>query len=145
MIRRALLDDVGLFDESLPACEDYDLWLRIACRYPIHLIERPLVVKEGGRADQLSVTHKGLDRCRIRAMLKILRSGRLTEEQAVATVRELALKCRIYGNGCLKRGKRGEGEYYLSLPEAALETVKLDFGHRASSPVMEGVVADFMR
>ncbi len=28
MIHRSVFDDVGLFDESLPACEDYDLWLR---------------------------------------------------------------------------------------------------------------------
>ena len=139
MIRRLLLDEVGLFDESLPACEDYDLWLRIACRHPIHLIERPLVVKEGGRPDQLSATHKGMDRFRIKAMLKILGSGRLSAKQAEATVRELALRCRIYGNGCLKRGKRGEGEYYLSLPEAARERVKTGFGPGARYPVMEGL------
>jgi glycosyltransferase involved in cell wall biosynthesis len=139
MIRRPLLDEVGLFDESLPACEDYDLWLRIACRYPIPLIERPLVVKEGGRADQLSGIHKGMDRFRIKAMLKILRSGRLSEEQTEATLHELALKCRIYGNGCLKRGKRREGEYYLGLPEAARETVKSDFGQGAPYPVAEGL------
>jgi len=139
MIRRPLLDDVGLFDESLPACEDYDLWLRIACRYPVHLIERPLVVKEGGGPDHLSVTHKGMDRFRIKAMLKILGSGRLSAEQAEATLRELALKCRIYGNGCLKRGKRGEGEYYLSLPEAARERVKIGLGQGASYPVMAGL------
>ena len=45
MMRRSLLDDVGLFDEALPACEDYDLWLRIAWKHPIHLIDRPLIVK----------------------------------------------------------------------------------------------------
>ena len=127
MIRRQILEDVGLFDESLPACEDYDLWLRIACRYPIHLIQRPLVVKEGGRADQLSATYKGMDRFRIQAMLKILRSGRLSAEQTRATLHELARKCRIYGQGCLKRGKRGEGEYFLSLPAAAREAVRSSF------------------
>jgi len=56
MLKRSLLDEVGLFDESLPACEDYDLWLRIACRYPIHLIKTFLAVKEGGHPDQLSAT-----------------------------------------------------------------------------------------
>ena len=30
MIHRSVFDDVGLFDENLPACEDYDLWLRIS-------------------------------------------------------------------------------------------------------------------
>ncbi len=136
MIRRPLLDEVGLFDESLPACEDYDLWLRIACRHAIHLIERPLVIKEGGRPDQLSATHRGMDRFRIKAMLKILESGLLSEEQTTATVRELAYKCGIYGNGCLKRGKQDEGEYYLGLPEALRGNIIS--GHNASSSVLEG-------
>jgi len=35
LLHRTLLDAVGVFDESLPACEDYDLWLRVGCRYPI--------------------------------------------------------------------------------------------------------------
>jgi len=33
--RRDALREVGPFDESLPVCEDYELWGRIACRYPI--------------------------------------------------------------------------------------------------------------
>jgi len=48
MLKRSLLNEVGLFDEDLPVCEDYDLWLRISCRNPIYLIDRYLVVKEGG-------------------------------------------------------------------------------------------------
>jgi len=39
MIKRELLSQVGLFDEQLPACEDYDLWLRIAAHHPIFLLE----------------------------------------------------------------------------------------------------------
>ena len=54
MMKRSLFDAVGLFDEDLPACEDYDLWLRISWRYPVHLIETPLIIKRGGHADQLS-------------------------------------------------------------------------------------------
>lgn len=117
MVKRTLIDEVGLFDEGLPACEDYDLWLRISCQYPVHLIGRHLVIKEGGRQDQLSTSHKGLDRFRIKAMVKLIKSGRLGEDQLMATFRELSAKCRIYGNGCLKRGKKEEGNFYLHLPE----------------------------
>lgn len=117
MLKRSLLDEVGLFDEDLPACEDYDLWLRIACRYPVHLIKRPLVVKEGGRIDQLSSRLTGLDRLRVQALLKLITSGTLAEKHLEATFRELSRKCRIYGNGCLKRGRKDEGEYYLDLPD----------------------------
>jgi glycosyltransferase involved in cell wall biosynthesis len=117
MLKRSVLDEEGLFDENLPACEDYDLWLRIAYRYPIHLIKRPLVVKEGGSPDQLSARFAGMDRFRIKAMLKLIGTGKLNSEQIQLTLKELDRKCRIYGNGCLKRGKKEEGALYLRLPE----------------------------
>jgi glycosyltransferase involved in cell wall biosynthesis len=117
VLKRSLLDEVGLFDEDLPACEDYDLWLRISCRYPIHLIPRHLVVKEGGYPDQLSANLKGLDLFRIKALVKLLRGGQLTGAQLQATLQELTIKCQIYGSGCLRRGRKEEGEYYLRLPE----------------------------
>jgi len=117
MLKRSLLDEVGLFDEDLPVCEDYDLWLRISCRYPIHLIKEALVVKEGGHPDQLSSRLKGMDRFRIKALVKLIKSGVLNEEQLAVTIKELSSKCRIYGNGCLKRGKMEEGECFLHLPQ----------------------------
>ncbi len=76
-----------------------------------------MVVKEGGYPDQLSSHLKGLDRFRIRALVNLLRGGQLTGAQVQATLRELTIKCQIYGSGCLKRGKKEEGEHYLRLPE----------------------------
>jgi glycosyltransferase involved in cell wall biosynthesis len=116
MLKRSLLDRVGLFDQEFPVCEDYDLWLRVSCEYPVHLIDRDLVVKEGGAPDQLSTSIKGMDRFRIKSMIKLLQSGRLSERQIRAVFSELEIKCRIYGEGCIKRGKIEEGSYYIELP-----------------------------
>jgi glycosyltransferase involved in cell wall biosynthesis len=116
MVRRTLFNKVGLFDEALPVCEDYDLWLRISCRFPIHLLDRELVVKEGGAPDQLSSSMTGMDRFRIRSMAKLLQSACLTPVQVHALLDELKAKCEVYGNGCIKRGKVEEGEHYLRLP-----------------------------
>ena len=52
VIHRRVFDDVGVFDETLPACEDYDLWLRTTCRYPVLFIDKPLIRKYGGHDDQ---------------------------------------------------------------------------------------------
>ncbi len=118
MIRRDLFfHTIGLFDESLPACEDYDLWLRIAARFPIYLLETPLIIKRGGHTDQLSRKFAGLDRFRIKALVKILESGTLSPRQYDASLRELRRKCQIFGNGCMKRGRIEEGEKYLKLVE----------------------------
>ena len=99
MIRKALFKSVGVFDENLPACEDYDLWLRISCRYPIHLIDDPLIIKRGGHKDQLSKT-PGLDKFRIQALKKIIDSGQLSKIQCQAAGRVLKEKCTIYAGGC---------------------------------------------
>lgn len=115
MMKRALLDEVGLFDEEYPVCEDYDLWLRISCKYPVYLIDKDLLVKEGGASDQLSTSLKGMDRFRISSMIRLLERGVLNKGQERAVFKELDKKCRIYGEGCIKRGKIEEGEYYLSL------------------------------
>ena len=116
VLKSSLLDEIGLFDESLPAAEDYDLWLRISCRYPVYLIDNALVVKEGGHDDQLSRGFIGMDRFRIKAIVKLLRSGMLTHAQQRAAIEELSTKCRIYGEGCMKRERKREGSFYLSLP-----------------------------
>jgi len=115
MMHRSLLDGVGLFDESLPACEDYDLWLRIGCRHPIGLVPEPLVIKRGGHPDQLSATVPALDRYRIQAIARLLETGELTEEQRAQAAAQLEKKARIYAMGCLKRGRREEAEAVLSL------------------------------
>ena len=118
LLKRSLLEEVGVFDEGFPACEDYDLWLRISWKYPIWLIPEPLVIKEGGAPDQLSRSIEGMDQYRIRAIVKLIDSGCLNENQTEAALKELRFKCRIYGNGCLRRGKREQGLYYLNLPHS---------------------------
>lgn len=114
MIRRKLFDKVGLFDEDLPACEDYDLWLRISCRYPVCLIDIPLIIKRGGHGDQLSRLPV-LDKYRIKALNKIIASGLLSEGQYRAAIKTLKEKCEIYANGCIKRGRTDEAFFYKTI------------------------------
>ena len=91
------------------------------------MIEQPLVFKEGGASDQLSSCYTGMDRFRIKAMAKLIKGNKLDESQLEKVFRELSLKCAIYGNGCLKRGKKEEGGFYLSLPDRLQRGEKIDF------------------
>ncbi|MBI2567693.1 MAG: glycosyltransferase family 2 protein [Candidatus Schekmanbacteria bacterium] len=103
LIRRELLEREGGFDETLPACEDYDLYLRIASIAPIGLCEHVGTVKRGGHADQLSRRFWGMDRFRVRALIKML--GRpLSDPDRAATVATLDQKLRILTMGARKRG-----------------------------------------
>ena len=114
VINKNLMEEMGGFDETLPACEDYDLWLRIGASHPVYLVDLPLVVKRGGHTDQLSA-QRGLDRYRIQSLVKILQQGRLSDSQQAAAVATLQRKCGIYATGCLKRGKDQEAAYYHRL------------------------------
>lgn len=114
MIRRVLLDRVGLFDENLPACEDYDMWLRVSSRFPVYLIENPLIVKQGGHADQLS-RQPSLDKYRIQSILGIIQRGELNGLQHAAALKVLREKCTVYATGCRKRGRVQEYEYYQAI------------------------------
>jgi glycosyltransferase involved in cell wall biosynthesis len=116
MARRELFDLVGLFDESYPCCEDYELWLRASCSHPFLLVDVPLTVKHGGRPDQVSVQFKtGMDRFRIRALEKLLSFIPLSSDQSRLVREELVRKAVMYGNGCLKHGRHEEGHRCLSL------------------------------
>jgi len=110
MIKRHLLSQIGLFDEQLPACEDYDLWLRIAAHHPIFLLEEPLIIKRGGHVDQLSRTVLFLDRYRIQSLGKLLKNEELSPVQQQQAMDELKKKAHIFCNGCLKRSKIAEAE-----------------------------------
>ncbi len=114
MIKRSLFEEVGLFDESLPACEDYDMWLRVGYKHPIFLIDTPLIIKRGGHADQLS-KNPALDKYRIKALKKILDQNVLSEKQHRAAVKVLKEKCSVYAVGCQKRGRTEEAGFYLTL------------------------------
>lgn len=108
VMRREFFDVVGYFDESLPACEDYDLWIRGALRYPFHYIEQPLIIKNGGHEDQLSRKYWGMDRFRIQSLYKCLHHERLTSAQKKAIATAIARKCEIFVQGAKKRGKSEE-------------------------------------
>jgi glycosyltransferase involved in cell wall biosynthesis len=112
LIHGGLFERVGLFDESLPACEDYDLWLRITSILPVLYLEQPLIMKYGGHADQLSRRHWGMDRFRIRALEKVIDSETLADEDRRAAVRMLLEKIDIYLVGARKRGKKNDTEGY---------------------------------
>jgi glycosyltransferase involved in cell wall biosynthesis len=119
ILRRSVFDEAGGFDESLPACEDYALWLALARRHDVHLIRRPLVVKRGGHPDQLTRTIWGLDRFRVRVLRSLTADGGLSAEEAGAVRAVLEEKCRILAEGSRRRGREEEAEGYLELAREA--------------------------
>ena len=106
----------GVFDPHLPACEDYDLWLRIAPLYEIGFLDKKLVTRYGGHEDQLSRKYWGMDRFRITALEKQLET-KLRPEWQQALLEELVKKCGIVAEGARKRDNPELAERYSGKQE----------------------------
>ena len=105
LLRREVLASLGGFDESLPACEDYDLWLRLAAFHPVLLLAEKLTVKRNGHEGQLSREHWGLDRFRVRALWKVALDPAVRTEYRRLALEELARKAEVVAQGAEKRGE----------------------------------------
>jgi glycosyltransferase involved in cell wall biosynthesis len=120
MFSRDLWDELGPFDERLPACEDFSLWLRVGARYPVGLVPEALTVKAGGHADQLSRRITGLDLYRVYAILDLLKTMNLNPEQRKMAAMALKERVRLYAQGCIKHGKDEEALRVRELAEPFL-------------------------
>lgn len=112
VMRKTLFKRIGLFDEALPVCEDYDFWLRVSARFPLFFIDKKLIIKRGGHPDQLSQRSWGNDRYRVIALEKLLSEPYLTSEERMMVLGEMKKKCQILYKGFLKRGNKEEAGHY---------------------------------
>ncbi len=117
LIKRDLFRYYGGFNESLPACEDYDLWLRITVKHHVGLVDEVLLKRYGGHSDQLSTTTPVLDRFRIRSLLGLLFKEELTSEQRSMVRRQIKKKALICANGYRKRGNNELFRRYKTIAE----------------------------
>ena len=108
LIHKSIFEDIGLFDESLKVCEDYDLWLRITSNYAVLFQDEFLIKKYGGHDDQLSRTPEGIEQYRIKSLEKIISSDLLAKYRFQAAKEMLVTKLQIFSNGLEKRQKIDE-------------------------------------
>ena len=108
LIHKRVISDIGVFDETLQVCEDYDLWLRITSKYSVLFEKELLIIKYGGHKDQLSKVKEGIEQFRIQSLEKILTTNYLTKDQFTTTKNMLIRKLSIYSKGLEKRNKFDE-------------------------------------
>ena len=103
LFKKNILDKVGLFDESLPVCEDYDMWLKICSSEEVLFAQDKLTYKYGGHKDQLSKSYWGMVRFRIKSIENIIKNFDLTYKQKKQAKKDLIKKLKIIINGAFKR------------------------------------------
>ena len=108
LMTRNLFETAGGFNPEFPACEDFELWLRITRKHEVGLIPKPMMIRYGGHPDQLSTRYPAQDRFRIRAIALLLEGNPLDAGRRALALEALEGKLRIYQAGCEKRGKSEE-------------------------------------
>lgn len=103
LLHRSLFQRCGFFDESMPVCEDFDLWIRLAAHFPVAFLENQLVIKHAGSSDQLSQLFPAMDRFRAYALFKLLLTGDLSLDQKQQVKKQLIKKLNILKVGGHKR------------------------------------------
>jgi len=109
LVRKSLLEKYGNFDETLPVCEDYDLWLKISRHHPVGLEPGLSVIKYGGHGDQLSRKYPAIDRFRVQSLSGLLQhEGHPYYRKKIIEV--LRRKLKILIQGYAKRGRTADAE-----------------------------------
>ena len=114
ILNRSIFETTGYFDENLPVCEDYDLWLRILVENEIGYLSEVLVSKYGGHEDQLSRKHWGMDRFRVHSLKNLLIHSKLSTNQRISVLDTLIQKLNILAQGFAKHGKFEQSEEFLN-------------------------------
>lgn len=104
LLHRTIFDDYGVFDTQLPACEDYDLWLRLCAMEQIAFVPSPQIYKYGGHADQLSHRFDAMDRFRVYALDKLMRESQLSQVQRDLVLASIRRRLRVLLAGAAKHG-----------------------------------------
>jgi cellulose synthase/poly-beta-1,6-N-acetylglucosamine synthase-like glycosyltransferase len=108
MVRRACLDDVGVFNESLAVGEDYNLWLRIAARWQVAVVPDALAIRHSAPASLSATT--GSDRVlrsSIASLENILQICTEISPSERNTLRKaLADRHNLYASWLLQQGNR---------------------------------------
>lgn len=109
MVHKRVLNDVGLFDESMSVCEDYDMWLRVSEKYKVGLVKEEGIIKHAGHK-QLSSTIFAIDRYHIYSLQKFLECEYNNEVK-----KEIIKKSNILIKGALKHNNKDILDKYTSL------------------------------
>lgn len=87
---------IGLFDESLRVCEDYEFILRMSLLYEIGYLEEKLLIKRAITCDQLSKSIKHIESIRYNILKNFEKSNNnLPLEYATALKKEILRKKEI--------------------------------------------------
>ena len=134
LIEKNVFKDFGYFDENLPACEDYDFWLRFCAKEEVLFANDELIIKHGGHSDQLSQKFWGMDRFRVYSIEKLIIEGGLSSKYNSAALKVLLAKINVLIKGGLNHKNfrlvdfySKKKDFWINYNKRLKQTVKLTY------------------
>jgi glycosyltransferase involved in cell wall biosynthesis len=101
---------IGGFDENLPNCEDFDLWVRLTANFPVHTVQESLLYAPfRNRNGQGSW---GAHRYRVYALEKAFQSGYLIPQYRRMVAEQIVVKCEKLVSGFQKKNNSERANFY---------------------------------
>lgn len=111
LMSRRVIEECGVFDENLEACEDYDFWLRISPRYPIYGLEGAPIMRRSPRREP-SARAWSAEKFRVYALEKSFQSGHLDGHQRLLVAEEIVRKCERLVDGYRRTKSDERANFY---------------------------------
>jgi G:T/U-mismatch repair DNA glycosylase len=104
LIDKCVFEKIGLFDESLRVCEDYELFLRAAIFFKFNFINIMSILKISEEENQLSKNIKYIEYIRLKILLIILQKYGyyMVDKYKYCTLNEIKRKFNIVRRGINK-------------------------------------------
>lgn len=114
LTRKSILEEFGGFDESTPATEDWELWLRLSARYPVTFVPEPVAryrLHESNMSGDLTLMLGSEIRCLTLATERNHDRVRLFQSRAR---RHLAKKHAYFARHLQKIGRRADAHAHYT-------------------------------
>jgi len=118
MFKKSILKEVGMFDDMLEVSEDWDLFVRVAEKYPIHAINEPLMFYRINNSGRHFLNRKGYIDVNVKILKGLYERQGLLPEQQKDFDRAVAFIYQKAGIQAMNAGLNKEARSYLFHPKS---------------------------
>jgi len=136
MIPRRVFEEIGLFNEKMRRAQDWEMWLRIAKKYPVRVLREPLLKRRAHRTARHAINEKVVKECREMLALQV-------DDPRLRQANRALTEFRIFQNRWLDGNRRSA--CMALIKSFQLYPRPIPFKTRRLIPAMDLITPTFMK